>query len=277
VFPVLYVATVRAAERTGDLAPSITRYVEYQSRLEVVKKKVVNASIYPALLVSVGGLVSLFLLLYVVPRFSQIYQDRGADLPLFSRLLLAWGNVADAHATLIVIASAALAAGLVAVLRSRALRARALGALWAWPAAAERLRMYQLVRFYRTTGMLLTGGIPVVTAFEMSAGVLDPRLQVALAAATRAVRQGRPIAAALEANGLTTPVATRMLAVGERSGSMGAMLDKVASFHEEELTRWIEWFSRLFEPLLMAAIGLVIGVIVVLMYMPVFELAGSLQ
>jgi general secretion pathway protein F len=107
--------------------------------------------------------------------------------------------------------------------------------------------------------------------------VLDPRLQVALAAATRAVRQGRPIAAALEANGLTTPVATRMLAVGERSGSMGAMLDKVASFHEEELTRWIEWFSRLFEPLLMAAIGLVIGVIVVLMYMPVFELAGSLQ
>jgi general secretion pathway protein F len=277
VFPVLYVATVRAAERTGDLAPSITRYVEYQSRLEVVKKKVVNASIYPALLVSVGGLVCLFLLLYVVPRFSQIYQDRGADLPLFSRLLLAWGNVADAHATLIVIASAALAAGLVAVLRSRALRARALGALWAWPAAAERLRMYQLVRFYRTTGMLLTGGIPVVTAFEMSAGVLDPRLQVALAAATRAVRQGRPIAAALEANGLTTPVATRMLAVGERSGSMGAMLDKVASFHEEELTRWIEWFSRLFEPLLMAAIGLVIGVIVVLMYMPVFELAGSLR
>lgn len=277
VFPLLYVATVKASERTGDLAPSILRYVDYQSRLEAVKKKVVNASIYPGLLISVGGLVCLFLLLYVVPRFSQIYQERSSDLPLFSRLLLAWGNFADAHSGLIVALAAGLAAALVLAARSGALRSRLLGLLWAWPAAAERLRAYQLVRFYRTTGMLLTGGIPVVSAFEMAAGVLDARLQGALQEATRAVRQGKPIAAALEAHGLTTPVATRMLAVGERSGNMGAMLDKVASFHEEELARWIEWFSRLFEPLLMTAIGLVIGAIVILMYMPVFELAGSIR
>jgi general secretion pathway protein F len=277
VFPVLYVATVRAAERTGDLAPSISRYVEYQSRLDAVKKKVLNASIYPALLLGVGGMVCVFLLLYVVPRFSQIYQDRSADLPLFSRLLLGWGRVADAHGALIAAVCALLALVLVTGMRSRALRARALGLLWTWPAAAERLRMYQLVRFYRTVGMLLSGGIPVVTAFDMAAGVLDARLQIALVAATRAVRQGRPIAAALEVHGLTTPVATRMLAVGERSGNMGAMLDKAAGFHEEELARWIEWFSRLFEPLLMAGIGLVIGAIVVLMYMPIFELAGSIR
>jgi general secretion pathway protein F len=277
VFPVLYVATVRAAERTGDLAPSVSRYVEYQSRLETVKKKVVNALIYPTLLIGVGGLVTLFLLLYVVPRFSQIYQERSADLPVFSQILLAWGAFAQERGAIIAAGVAALAVVLVAAARSGALRARAVGLLWAWPAAGERLRMYQLVRFYRTTGMLLAGGIPVVTAFEMAGGVLDARLQAALAAAARAVRQGQPIAAALEANGLTTPVATRMLAVGERSGNMGTMLDKVAGFHEEELSRWIEWFSRLFEPLLMAAIGLVIGAIVVLMYMPIFELAGSIR
>ena len=277
VFPLLYVATVRASERTGDLAPSVLRYVEYQSRLEAVKKKVVNAAIYPALLLGVGGLVCLFLLLYVVPRFSQIYQERGDALPLFSRLLLGWGNFADANGALILALAAALAAGLIAAARSGALRARLFALLWAWPAAAERLRTYQLVRFYRTAGMLLSGGIPVVGAFEMAAGVLDERLQGALAEAARAVRQGKPIAAALEAHGLTTPVATRMLAVGERSGNMGAMLERVALFHEEELTRWIEWFSRLFEPLLMTAIGLVIGVIVVLMYMPIFELAGSIR
>lgn len=277
VFPLLYVATVRASERTGDLAPSILRFVDYQSRLEAVKKKVLNASIYPALLIGVGGLVSLFLLLYVVPRFSQIYQERGSDLPLFSRLLLAWGNFADANSALIVALAAALAVAAVTTARSGALRARLLGLLWAWPAAAERLRTYQLVRFYRTAGMLLTGGIPVVSAFDMAAGVLDARLRGALEAATREVRQGRPIAAALETHGLTTPVATRMLAVGERSGNMGAMLDKVAGFHEEELARWIDWFSRLFEPLLMTAIGLVIGAIVILMYMPVFELAGSIR
>lgn len=277
VFPLLFVATVKASERTGDLAPSLLRYAEYQSRLEAVKKKVVNASIYPALLVGVGGLVCLFLLLYVVPRFSQIYQDRGSDLPLFSRLLLSWGGFADAHGGLIAVVATMLALAIVTAARSSAMRARLVGLLWAWPAAAERLRAYQLVRFYRTAGMLLTGGIPVVTAFEMAAGVLDERMQAALVAATRAVRQGKPIAAALDAHGLTTPVASRMLAVGERSGNMGAMLDKVASFHEEELARWIEWFSRLFEPLLMTAIGLVIGAIVVLMYMPVFELAGSIR
>lgn len=277
VFPTLYVATVRAAERTGDLAPSIARYVEYQVRLEAVKKKVVNALIYPTLLIGVGGLVTLFLLLYVVPRFSQIYQERSGDLPVFSQILLAWGAFAEEHGAIITAGVAALTVVLVAAARSGALRAQAVGLLWAWPAAGERLRMYQLVRFYRTTGMLLAGGIPVVTAFEMAGGVLDARLQAALAATARAVRQGQPIAAALEANGLTTPVATRMLAVGERSGNMGAMLDKVAGFHEEELSRWIEWFSRLFEPLLMAAIGLVIGAIVVLMYMPIFELAGSIR
>ena len=81
----------------------------------------------------------------------------------------------------------------------------------------------------------------------------------------------------MEANGLTTPVALRLLGVGEKSGNMGEMLENIAAFHDEELARWVDWFTRLFEPLLMAAIGLVIGAIVILMYMPIFELAGSLQ
>jgi general secretion pathway protein F len=93
----------------------------------------------------------------------------------------------------------------------------------------------------------------------------------------RASRNGRPAADSLESCGLTTPVASRMLAVGERGGNMGEMMERAAIFHEEELARWIDWFSRLFEPLLMALIGLVIGGIVVLMYMPIFELAGSIQ
>jgi general secretion pathway protein F len=81
----------------------------------------------------------------------------------------------------------------------------------------------------------------------------------------------------MEANGLTTTIALRMLAVGEKGGNMGEMMERIADFHDEEISRWVDWFTRLFEPLLMAAIGLVIGAIVVLMYMPIFELAGSLQ
>jgi general secretion pathway protein F len=81
----------------------------------------------------------------------------------------------------------------------------------------------------------------------------------------------------MEANGLTTPVALRMLVVGEQSGNLGEMLETIASFHDEELARWVDWFTRLFEPILMALIGLVIGAIVILMYMPIFELAGNIQ
>jgi len=102
-------------------------------------------------------------------------------------------------------------------------------------------------------------------------------LRARLAAARRAISEGRNVSQSLEAAGLTTPVALRMLAVGERGGNMGEMLEQIAAFHDEELARWVDWFTRLFEPILMALIGLVIGAIVILMYMPIFELAGGIQ
>jgi general secretion pathway protein F len=102
-------------------------------------------------------------------------------------------------------------------------------------------------------------------------------LRTRLAAARRAISEGRSVSQSLEAAGLTTPVALRMLGVGERGGNMGEMLEQIAAFHDEELARWVDWFTRLFEPILMALIGLVIGAIVILMYMPIFELAGGIQ
>ncbi|HJS77693.1 MAG TPA: type II secretion system F family protein, partial [Burkholderiales bacterium] len=110
-FGPLYVATVRAAERTSDLAPALARYVAYANQIEAVRKRVVNASIYPLVLIGVGGLVSLFLLFYVVPRFGSIYAERGSALPLASRWLLAWGQAANEHGVLFF---GALAAALAA-------------------------------------------------------------------------------------------------------------------------------------------------------------------
>ena len=141
----------------------------------------------------------------------------------------------------------------------------------------ERRKVYQLARFYRTIGMLVRGGMPLVSALETSTGLLHPVLRGRLAAAGAAIAEGRKLSESMEANGLTTPVAARMLAVGEQGGNIGEMLESIAAFHDEEMARWVDWFTRLFEPLLMAAIGLVIGAIVILMYMPIFELAGSLQ
>jgi general secretion pathway protein F len=124
--------------------------------------------------------------------------------------------------------------------------------------------------------MLLRGGTPIVAALDMAAGLLSPVLQYDLGRARQAIREGKPISQAMSENGLTTAVARRMLRVGERSGRMDEMMDRIAAFLDEEIARWIDWFTRLFEPLLMAFIGVVIGIIVVLMYLPVFELAGSI-
>jgi general secretion pathway protein F len=277
IFSPLYVATVRSSEKTSDLAPALARYVAYAGQLEAIRKRAVNASIYPMLLIAVGGIVSLFLLLYVVPRFGHIYEERGGNLPLFSRLLLAWGQAVDRHAGVVLGLLAAAVVSAIYALRLAKVRTAIGDALWRLPALGERLKVYQLARFYRTIGMLLRGGTPLVVALDMGAELLHPLLRGRLAAASQAIREGRGVSQSLDANGLTTPVALRMLNVGEKSGNMGEMLEQIAAFHDEELARWVDWFTRLFEPILMAIIGLVIGAIVILMYMPIFELAGNLQ
>jgi general secretion pathway protein F len=276
-FPALYIATVQASEKTSDLAPALQRYVAYQNQLEAIRKRLINAAIYPALLLTAGGLVSLFLLLYVVPRFSRIYEERNVDLPVFSKILFGWGQMVEGHGTLVIGAIAGLVIAAVYALRHASLKARIENALWKLPAIGERMKLYQLARFYRTIGMLLRGGTPLLAALQMSAELLHPLLRSRLAAASRSVSEGRPVSESMETNGLTTTIALRMLAVGEKGGNMGEMMERIAEFHDEEISRWVDWFTRLFEPLLMAAIGLVIGAIVVLMYMPIFELAGSLQ
>lgn len=276
-FPGLYVATVRASERTGSLPEALARYIAYQTQLDAVKKHLVSASIYPAILVGVGGVVTLFLLGYVVPRFSHIYADIGGDLPWLTRMLMAWGGFVEARGGMILAAIAAAIAGAVLWLRQPGARQRLARLFMRFPAIGERARVYQLTRFYRTVGMLLTGGTPIVQALGMVSGLLDQALRGNLDVAVRHIREGRPISAALDGQGLTTPVALRMLRVGERTGMMGDMMERTAAFHEEELSRWVERFTRTFEPLLMVVIGVVIGGIVLLMYFPIFELAGSIH
>jgi general secretion pathway protein F len=276
-FPDLYVAAVRASEKSGALREALKRYIAYQQQADALRKTLVNACIYPAVLLVAGLLVTLFLMGYVVPRFSSIYEDVGTDLPFASRLLLQWGQLLDAHASLVIAAAVAALAGLGYTLSRPALRA----VLGRWiariPSVGRQLHVYQLARLYRTAGMLIRGGIPAVTALRMSAGVVRASSRAAYAAATRAVTEGQSLGEAMERHGLTTPVAARMLRVGERSGNMGEMMERIADFCDEELARWVALVTRLIEPVLMIVIGLVIGVIVVLMYFPIFQLAGSIR
>jgi general secretion pathway protein F len=259
------------------MGQALTRYVAYQSQVVAVRNKLISAFIYPALLLAVGALVTLFLLGYVVPRFSQVYEDLGENLPWYSQLMIQWGRLVEAYGMAIFAATVATVATAIFWLRRPSTRERFVAILWRIPALGERMRIYQLARFYRTLGMLLRGGLSVVPAINMVSGLLQPALRVRLDEAERLIREGRQMSGAMEEHGLTTPVALRMLRVGERTGRMGEMMERIARFYDEEQARWIDWFTKLFEPLLMAFIGLFIGAIVLLMYMPIFGLAGSIQ
>jgi len=276
-FPPLYVATIQASERTGNVKEALGRYIAYQEELDRVKKKVVSASIYPAILAIVGSLVLGFLMFYVVPRFARVYEDMAGGLPLFSRLLLAFGKFVGDHAWPIAMAMLVVVSMATYFLTRPSFRAALNARLWRIPAIGERMKVYQLARLYRTAGMLLRAGIPAVRALDMVKDLLATHLRPQLIAAKKEIEQGKPMSVALGAAGLATPVATRMMEVGERGGDMGGMLGQIARFHDDEVARFIDWFTRAFEPLLMTVLGLAVGGVVVLMYMPIFELAGSIR
>lgn len=276
-FPALYVATVQASERTGNLSEALGRYVVYQGQVDAVRRKMISASIYPALLIVVGGLVIAVLLGYVVPRFARIFEDLGRDLPYLSRLLLEWGKLVADHTVPLLVGTGMLLGGLAYGLLRAEARRWAGDRLMRIPAIGSRMRIYQLARFYRTLGMLLRGGIPIMAALDMTAGLLQSGLRGELDKAARKIREGQAISLAMDEFGLTTPVSSRMLRVGERTGQMGEMMERIARFYDDEIARWVDWFIRLFEPVLMMIIGIAIGGIVVLMYFPIFELAGSIH
>lgn len=276
-FPPLYIATVRASERTGDLPEALTRFISYQTQMDFVRKKLVGASIYPVLLLVIGFLVSIFLLVFVVPKFSAIYDDMGSDLPWLSLLLIKWGHFVHERGWELAIMTMMILTVTIYTVSRSAFRANVMRLLWRIPAIGEHMRVYQLARFYKTLGMLLRGGIPITQALEMVSGLLQPHFRPNVEAAAKHIREGKTISSAMEIEGLTTAVGNRMLRVGERTGLMGDMMERIGNFHDEEIARWVEWTTKLIEPLLMAVIGIVIGGIIILMYMPIFELAGSIN
>lgn len=277
LFPPLYVGIVKAAEGTSDLPRSLTRFIDYQQRIDAVRSKIISAAIYPAILFLVGGGVSFFLIGYVVPKFAEVYQGAGRDMPWMSQLLLDWGQFAATHTSGLLIGAAAALLCLALAVRHLLVRGGLMRLVARIPGIGERVRIYELSRLYLTLGMLLEGGIPIVAAMETVQGMVSPDIKGGLQSATAGIQSGAQLSNAFDAARLTTPISLRMLRVGERSGELGAMLTQSASFYDGEISRWIDRFTRTFEPILMAVIGVIVGGIVVLLYMPIFDLAGSLS
>jgi len=277
IFPPLYVALISASERTGGLSEALRRFIVYREQMDAVRERVKAAAIYPALLIGVGGLVIVFLMTYVVPRFSRIYEDFGRDLPWMSKLLMQWGTLVQDHGAALVLGVILL----VVLTRWAFKQQNAALRLWRTLTSRSALRnhyqAFVLARFYRTLGMLVQSGISIVGALELARVLLDRERQIAMDTAITRIRAGSALSISLEESGLAPAVASDLLKVGEKSGDIGEKMIRIADFLDDETSRWIEWFVKLFEPLLMLSIGLFIALIVVLLYLPIFELAGTLQ
>jgi len=276
-FDPLFVAIATSAERTGQLGDALRAHAAYLAWLDDLRGKILSASIYPLILIVAGVSVLLFLLVFVVPRFAGLLDGLAGDIPAASRLLIDIGAFAGAHPLATLAAGALLLASPWLAWRSPGVRAAIDGLLWRLPMLGDKLRLLALARFYRTMGMLLGAGVPVVPALEISVGVMAPRLRQQLDNVRQAVSRGERLSIALERERLATPVSARMARVGERSGELGPMLSQAAGFYDEELTRLSELVTRLVNPLLMLLMGGVIGTVIVLMYLPIFQLVEQVQ
>jgi general secretion pathway protein F len=277
VFDAMFVAIVRANERSGSLAAALGEHARFLAWAEALRAKLVGALIYPALLLLAGGAVVLFLLLFVLPRFAGVFEAGTAELPWASRQLFALGLAGAQRPLLtILLAVSPLLLGLLAW-RQGAGRASLMAAAWRLPALGPKLRLLALATTYRALGMLLAAGVPALQALQLVQGVIAAPLQPALQTATTQVSEGGRLSEALAEAGLCTPVAQRMLRVGERSGALAQMFDRAAAFHDEEIARLSDWVSQALNPMLMLLMGLLVGAIVVLMYLPIFQLVEQVQ
>ena len=277
VFPVLLTESVRASERTSDYAPALQRFVDYRRLAQQMRGKLVSAALYPMILLGVSALVLLFLIGFVVPRFAQVYEDMGDHMPAASRALMVVGQALSAQPLLSAAIAVALLLAAVAAWRGGAgrLLLRLLAA--AVPRLHETLTTVEMARLYRTLALLLSGGMPLVASLDMAAGVLPPATAARLKLARQRVSEGQQFADSLAAQGLTTLVAERFFRVGERTGRLAEMIDRAAEFHEEEVARAVDMVGRVIGPLMMLVMGVVIGLVVVLMYMPIFQLSEMVQ
>jgi type IV pilus assembly protein PilC len=276
VFSQLYVASIRAGERTGDLPQTIKRYLTFLKRVEGFRKKIISAFIYPAILVTVAFFAVSLLLLYVVPTFTKVYADAGSQLPLPTLILISFTTMLKRYILIIV---GLLAAGAVLFRRwSMTEQGRFLFDGWKLriPFLGNLITKYAVAGFSRTFATVLGSGIPIVESLKMSVGTLNNQvLERRLLEAVVRVEEGTMLSVAIEKTKIMPPIALRMLSVGETTGGLEEMLGEISDYFEEEIDRNLHILTTAVEPAVMIVMGLIIGVIIITMYLPVFKLAGT--
>jgi general secretion pathway protein F len=273
VFPKIYVNMIRAGE-SGGILEAVLRYLtEYMERSLALKEDIKSALIYPVILGGAAGLSLIVLFIYVIPRFSLIFKDVGQALPWITKVVIDFSEALTQYGWILLLLLLVGAVGGLFYLRTPEGRTewdRLCLRVWL---LGDLVRKFESARFARTLSALLKGGVPLLEALGTVQGVVGNRLLArAIGQVQVRVREGKGMARPLGESGLFPALALNMIAVGEETGKLDAMLNEVAEHYDQEVKRTTKRLTSILEPALILGMGLVIGVVVVSMLLAIFSI-----
>lgn len=272
-FSDLYVAMVKSGETGGVLDDVLLRLADNIEKDVELRRKVKSAMTYPAVVVLLVSLILSAMLLFVVPQFKSIYSQLGGELPLPTRILLAVSNAVRSYWYVFLIGVIGMAFAFGRYKRTEAGRSRVDAIKIRVPIFGPLFHKTALARFSSTLGMLLRSGVPILQALDIVSDTVNNRvISRAVGDVQTSVREGESIAKPLSKHAVFPPMVVQMLAVGEETGAVDSMLDKVADFYNSEVSASVEALTSLIEPLLIAIIGGAVGAAVIALYMPMFNI-----
>jgi type IV pilus assembly protein PilC len=277
-FPRLYGTSLKAGERSGEVEKVLRRYLSYQKILASVKRRVVGALVYPAVLVGLSiGLITI-LMTYVIPRFMEFFAGFGTQLPLVTRIVVTLATFFKANFPFVV---AALLAGWWALSRWRRTNAghRAVDAfLLRLPVVGRILHQFALSQFARSLATLVGAGTPLVPALEISSGaVANRKVSDAVRNVVPKVREGAELWRSLEETGEFTSLSVEMIKVGEATGALEEMLTNVSDFYDESIEASLQRLVNLIEPVILIVMGGVIATLLLSIYLPMFSILSNIR
>jgi type IV pilus assembly protein PilC len=277
LFPSVYTASLLAGERSGNLDAVLRRFVDYSKIVATVKRKMVSALIYPAILVTLALILVSIIVLKVVPAFSDFYVTFNAQLPLITRVVVRLSAFLRSQFVVIFLAMGVAIAAFTIWFRRPGQKSRIHRILLSIPFLGDIALKFATSQMARTLATLLGGGLPLVSAIDIAArSVGNQFIAHELDIVAVRVREGESFAAALERRGVFPDVAVKMAEVGESTGALQDMLNTVADFYDEEISTNTERFVTLVEPVLLVVMGIVIASLLLALYIPLIELSSVL-
>jgi type IV pilus assembly protein PilC len=278
IFPLIYVTTVMAGEKSGSLVEVLERYITYQKLSLALRKKLLVSLMYPAVLLVLTLILVVFLITYVVPNFAELYTSMSAKLPAVTVLLITVGTQAKSYILLYLLGVAAIGTSIYLWARTPRGKDQIDQIKMHTPLFGQVWLKYQVAQFSRVLSTLLSGGIPLVQGLQTAADSLGTALlRKTLERAAQLVREGQSLSSSLVATKVFPPLSIDMIEVGESTGALPVMLSSVAEFYEEDVNTTMGAALSLVEPAIMIFMGIFVAFVLIALYLPIFSLADSIR